>query len=99
MARGVRLLALALALSGAAAVIGKRDWRKMDWDKWEKDLEEGDEPDLLEPEDKAQIKEYERRRGMGMQMPDDDVQLKCVQQEDGGVALCSAIHRSLGVAS
>lgn len=76
MARALLLLALVAGLHVATAVIGKRDWRKMDWDKWEKDLEAGDEEELLETEDKIAMKEYDRRRGMGLQMPEDDVQLK-----------------------
>jgi hypothetical protein len=79
--RRAPLLALALsavALSALAVRVStsRKDWDKMDWDKAEKQLEDGDEPEELESDDKAHMKEMERRRGMGMVPPPATVGLK-----------------------
>ncbi len=49
-----------------------------DWDKVEKKLEDGDLPELLVSEDKIAMDEYDRRRGQGLQPPEEEVALKCV---------------------
>lgn len=53
-----------------------RAWRKTNWDDAEKKLEEGDLPDLLVSEDKIAMDDYDRRRGEGLKLPEDDVALK-----------------------
>lgn len=71
--------ALMLAVFATAhAVIGRRDWRKVDLDAAGKQLEDGDDPELLIDEDKLSMEEYDRRRKGGMRKPEDDVALKCV---------------------
>ena len=73
--RGVFLLIL---LSTVFALIGKKDWSKIDWEKAGKDLEDGDESDLLVDDDKLAMDDYDKRRSKGMQKPDDNIALKCV---------------------
>ena len=70
------LSAAALAAGAVRVSTSRKDWDKMDWDKAEKQLEEGDEPEELESDDKAHMKEMERRRGLGMQPPPASVGLK-----------------------
>ena len=36
-------------------------------------------PDLLVTEDKIAMDDYDRRRGEGLKLPEDDVALKCVR--------------------
>ena len=72
-------LSLACAALAAHAVrvsTSRKDWDKMAWTKAEKELEDGDEPEELETDDKAHMKEMERRRGLGMQPPPSSVGLK-----------------------
>ncbi len=75
--RGVFLL---LLLSTVLALIGKKDWSKVDWEQAGKALENGDDSDLLIEDDKLAMDDYDRRRSKGMQKPDDDIALKCVQR-------------------
>jgi len=49
-----------------------------EWDKVEKKLEDGDDPELLVSEDKIAMDDYDRRRGQGLQPPEEEVALKCV---------------------
>lgn len=64
------VLWLALACASAPAVCGGRGggggsakWRaRIDWDAMERELEEGDDPDLLRSEDSVAIADMERRR-------------------------------------
>jgi hypothetical protein len=67
--------AAAALLSPAAAVIGKKDWSRVDFDKAEKQLEEGDDPDLVVPDDALTAREYERRKSAPL-MPPEDAALK-----------------------
>lgn len=70
------LLAAVLAVSAISVhALGKKKWDNVDWDKAEKDLEQGDDPELLETEDAAMAREFERRRNQGLQKPE-DVKLK-----------------------
>jgi len=46
------------------------------WDKAEKQLEDGDDPEELETTDKAHMREMEKRRGQGMKPPPATVGLK-----------------------
>ena len=80
MLRAALLLALLSATALAAAPRPKSQWRMgtEEWEKVEKKLEEGDEPELLVSEDKIAMDEYDRRRGEGLQPPEEDVALKCV---------------------
>ena len=71
-------LFLCSLLAASYAYIGKKDWRKVDLDAAGKQLEEGDDPELLIDEDKLSMDEYDRRRKGGMKKPEDDVALKCV---------------------
>ena len=48
-----------------------------EWDKVEKKLEDGDDPELLVSEDKIAMDDYDRRRGQGLQPPEEEVALKC----------------------
>ena len=71
---------LAVAVVFAGAPRPKTAWRmgQDDWDKVEKKLEEGDDPELLVSEDKIAMDDYDRRRGQGLQPPEEEVALKCV---------------------
>jgi hypothetical protein len=73
----MRALIISLLLThGALALIGKKDWNKVDWDKAEKTLEDGDEADLLIDDDKLAMADYDKRRSKGIQKPEDDTPLK-----------------------
>jgi hypothetical protein len=65
------LLAAACLLAPADALIGKKNWDKVDWTKAEKDLEDGDDPALLVSEDAALLKEFEDRKKVPLQPPSD----------------------------
>lgn len=65
------LLAAACLLTPADAIIGKKNWDKVDWTKAEKDLEDGDDPALLVSEDAALLKEFEDRKKVPLQPPSD----------------------------
>lgn len=49
----------------------KRKWDNIDWDKVEKDLEKDDDPELLQTEDSLNALEYEKRKKMPLQPPED----------------------------
>ena len=78
MSPSCRSLLLCSLLAVSYAYIGTKDWRKVDLDAAGKQLEEGDDPELLIDEDKLSMEEYDRRRKGGMKKPEDDVALKCV---------------------
>lgn len=52
------------------AVVGKKDWNKVDWSKAEKDLEEGDDAELLKTEDSIAIAEMEKRKQQPLSAPE-----------------------------
>ncbi len=78
MARGP-LATLALACAAVAvlfaapaeAVIGKKDWNKVDFDKAEKELEADDDPELLVSDEALVAKEFEKRKQMPLRPPED----------------------------
>lgn len=72
----MRFVALAVLCVVAHAGLPNARWKGVDWVKAEKDLEQGDEAELLVTEDKIAIAEYDRRRSLGLRKPEDDVQLK-----------------------
>ena len=89
---------LAVAVVFAGAPRPKTAWRmgQDDWDKVEKKLEEGDDPELLVSEDKIAMDDYDRRRGQGLQPPEEEVALKCVlffSRRGGGHFFPSPAHR------
>ena len=63
-------------MKGRRVSTSRKDWDKMDWDKAEKQLEEGDDEELLERDDAKYQAELERRRGQGMTPPPPEVGLK-----------------------
>jgi len=66
--RARALLALSCCL---APISAGRDWRaRIDWNAMERDLEAGDDPELLVAEDTLLIREMERRRAAALQPPD-----------------------------
>jgi hypothetical protein len=65
-----------LHLGEGAAPKPKAAWRATNWDDAEKKLETGDLPDLLVSEDKIAMDDYDRRRGEGLKLPEEDVALK-----------------------
>ncbi len=75
MARLLALLGAAALLAALAvpaeAVIGKKDWNKVDWTKAEEDLEADDDPELLINDEELTAKEFERRRNQPMRPPED----------------------------
>lgn len=81
--RGVLLLLLSTA--SVLALIGKKDWSKVDWEQAGKALENGDDSDLLVEDDKLAMDDYDRRRSKGMQKPDDDIALKCVKRNQSEI--------------
>jgi hypothetical protein len=64
----LRLLVLAAAAFGVHGSRGK--WRgKIDWDAIERQLEEGDEAELVPTEDELLIAEMDRRRAQPIDPP------------------------------
>jgi hypothetical protein len=67
---------VALVLAGRPLVKGARDWDSVDWEAADKSLEAGDEEEELRTEDSIAIAETERRKKMGIGMPEPGTKLK-----------------------
>jgi hypothetical protein len=74
MARTLLLVACMCLMSVAYGA--KKNWNKVDWEKAEKELEQGDDEELLQSEDEIAAKEYERRKNQKFAPPDPSVKLK-----------------------
>jgi hypothetical protein len=71
-------LLLLLILCATVSSVKRSKWDRLDWSAVDRELEEGDEKDLLVTEDAIKIADMERRRGHASEPPATGAELPCV---------------------